>query len=66
MSQTPFTCPQCGSEKIVVLTETPTFEDITNANCADCGTAVTEEEIKLQARKIARDAIEKMMGKFSK
>jgi transcription elongation factor Elf1 len=61
MSQIPFRCPECGSEKLVVSTAKPKIEDFYAAKCADCGSAMSENVIKTQARKMAADAIKKML-----
>jgi predicted Zn-ribbon and HTH transcriptional regulator len=67
MSNIPFHCKQCGSEKFKVLRKVETMDDMRGAVCSDCGTEFSEEDIKNQARQIAANLIrEKMKGlKFS-
>ncbi len=50
-----FSCKKCGSEIFKTTTEPQTFEDFNGAVCNNCGTVVTEDDIKAQALKIADD-----------
>jgi hypothetical protein len=38
------------------------LEDLINAPCADCGTILTEDEIKTQAQKMAAEAFRRKFG----
>lgn len=59
MSQIPFVCSKCGSDKFRVSSQPKTLDDMIGAPCAKCGTPLTEEEVKKQARKIADDVVKK-------
>ena len=59
MSQVPFICPQCGGSQFRVTSQPKSLDDMIGALCADCGTPLTEDEIKKQAREIAEDAAKK-------
>jgi hypothetical protein len=50
-----FACTKCGSSKFRPTGEGSKLEDFFGAPCADCGTILTEDEIKAQARKMAAD-----------
>ena len=59
MSTIPFKCPNCGSSQFRVSVKVNSLDDMIGAPCADCGTPLTEEEVKKQARKIAEEAAKK-------
>jgi len=60
----PFACKNCGSETFKSTSEPKSLEDLYGAICANCGTAVSEDDIKSHALKIAdelaRDALRKV------
>lgn len=62
MSTIPFKCPNCGSGQFRVSVEVKSLEDMFDAPCAQCGTPLTEDEIKKQARKIAEDRLKEAFG----
>ena len=46
----PFTCPRCQGEKFKVPSKVKSLEDFYGATCTNCGHAMTEDEVKKQAR----------------
>jgi hypothetical protein len=66
VSKIPFICPNCGGDTFRVSAQQKTLNTMIGAPCAGCGTPLTEEEIKKQARKIAQDAAKKAFKKVSK
>jgi hypothetical protein len=65
MSTVPFVCPSCGGSQFRVKSDHK-VDDMIGAPCASCGTPLTEEEIKRQARKIAIESAKKVFGKGGK
>jgi len=59
MSQVSFVCSECGSDKFRVSSPPKTLDDMIGAPCANCGTPLTEEEVKRQSRQIADDVVKK-------
>lgn len=59
----PFICKNCGSETFKTTSKPKTIEDFNGAICAKCGTAITEDDIKDQARKIADKIVRDAFGK---
>ena len=57
-----FVCPNCKGDKFKTEHEPKAFEDMIGAKCVDCGTALTEDDIKAQALKIAEDLARKAFG----
>lgn len=53
----PFTCKQCGSKTFKVAAEPKSIEDFNGAVCANCGTALTEDDIRLQASEMIDELI---------
>jgi transcription elongation factor Elf1 len=51
-----FLCPKCGSTVFKLFTEPKTIEDFNGAVCSNCGTSITEQDIKSQALQIAEKA----------
>jgi len=56
-------CPKCHKTILKVVKSPRSLEDLYGASCANCGTVITEEEVKRQALEIAakaaRDAFSK-------
>jgi predicted Zn-ribbon and HTH transcriptional regulator len=59
MSTIPFVCKNCGSTTFKVTSKPESLGDIDGATCEKCGTELTKEEIKSQARRIALEALKK-------
>lgn len=63
MSDIKFSCPKCGHKTFKTSTEPKCLEDFNGAVCENCGTVVTEDDIKAQLRELAdklvRDAFRK-------
>jgi transcription elongation factor Elf1 len=57
MADIKFSCPQCGGETFKTSVEPKSLEDFNGAVCADCGTEVTEEDVKNQLRGVAEKMI---------
>ena len=57
MDNISFVCKNCGFETFKTTSEPKTLEDFYGAVCAKCGTAITEDDIKAQARKVADDLV---------
>ena len=49
MSTIKFSCPQCGNESFKVAAEPKSYEEFIGAECAGCGRALTDSDIKEQA-----------------
>ena len=57
-----FACTKCGGSKFRPAREGTTLEDFVGAPCADCGTVLTEDEIKTQAQKMAAESFRRKFG----
>jgi len=57
-----FVCPNCKSDQFKTEHEVKTIEDMFGATCVDCGTALTEDDIKAQALKIAEERMREAFG----
>lgn len=57
-----FTCPRCGNGSFKIAVEIKTLEDFLGSVCTSCNTAITEDDIKAQAKvltdKLIRDAFQ--------
>jgi predicted RNA-binding Zn-ribbon protein involved in translation (DUF1610 family) len=51
-----FSCKKCGSEVFVTAAKPKTLADFYGAVCQNCGTTVTQDDIKAQTLKIAGEA----------
>jgi transcription initiation factor TFIIIB Brf1 subunit/transcription initiation factor TFIIB len=56
-----FSCPQCGSQTFKTDAQPKTLEDFDGAVCADCGTVVTQEDVKAQLRVVAEEMMRKAL-----
>jgi transcription elongation factor Elf1 len=52
-----FSCPQCQGEKFKATREVKSLADFDGAVCANCGTTISEDDVKNQAVTIARKSI---------
>lgn len=70
MDNISFVCPNCGNDTFKVTRKVETYKDFAGATCSSCGTVLTDDDIKTQARKIAtdrvRDAFRKSGLKFDR
>jgi predicted RNA-binding Zn-ribbon protein involved in translation (DUF1610 family) len=57
-----FACTNCGGSKFKPAGEGTKLEDFFNAPCADCGTILTEDEIKTQAQKMTAEVFRRKFG----
>ena len=48
-----FSCKHCGSETFKVVSEVKSYKDFRGAVCSNCGAAVSEDDIRDQARALA-------------
>jgi len=64
MDNISFVCKNCGFETFKTTSEPKTLEDFYGAVCAKCGTAITEDDIKAQAMKIAEKIARDAFGKL--
>ena len=55
MDQIKISCHRCGTEPFKTIDEIKTFND--TLVCPNCGTAITDEDIRKQAGDAAADAI---------
>jgi hypothetical protein len=53
MALIPFKCPSCSGQKFAVTSDPKSYDEFLGAVCPDCGHAITDEDIKRQARDIA-------------
>lgn len=61
---TPFRCPECG-ERTFQTDQTPDSpEAFVEAECTNCGHALTVEEIEGQAGVLSSGAVAAMMAKY--
>jgi transcription elongation factor Elf1 len=57
MDNLKFSCPKCGNRTFKTASEVKTYDDFLGATCTKCGRAMTDEDVKKQARKIAEDLV---------
>ena len=57
-----FACTKCNGSTFKPAREGTTLGDFIDAPCANCGTVLTEDEIKAQAQKMAADVLRRKFG----
>lgn len=62
MSNIQFVCKNCGSETFKTTSEPESLDDFDGAICTNCGTALSTDDIKGQAVKIAEKTIRDALG----
>jgi predicted RNA-binding Zn-ribbon protein involved in translation (DUF1610 family) len=56
----PFVCPECGHGFLKSGTEPTVYEDLLGIPCANCGNALTDDEVVAQMLKFADAVIRKI------
>lgn len=62
---TPFRCPECGEHTFQTNRRPDSFAAFDEAECTNCGHALTIEEINAQAPNLSLGAIQAMLAKYS-
>lgn len=62
--KTPFRCPECGEHTFQTDAMPDSPAAFLEAECTNCGHALTEEEILVQVPALTPDAIHAMMSKY--